>query len=1219
MTFSEKKESDKSSLAVPPLDPFDLDFEQISLIEASAGTGKTYTITTLFARLVALGYPVESILVVTFTEAAAAELKLRIRKRLSGCLSTRFGDLQKVSDKGKADDDAKKDELAEFFSKQKEPELIRKRLRLALTCFDQAAIMTIHSFCFSVLRENAFESNAYFDMELLLDSSGFLRQTAMDFFSTQINDQDPLFLKFLHLAGMTPERFLGEFRQVVAKPGIRTNPESAEFREIWDQYRDIVKALKDLLGREKDKILGLIQGHKGVDKRSYSKKNLPKWLDSSLEQLQTQGENPVFNMTEKGDPLYKFTCTRLAQKTKAGHTPPSHPFFDLCEALFDLCRVMTENLIAVKLEFLAYFHRSLEKMKSTQGACFFDDLINDLEAALMSKGGDRLKGAVLDRYRACLIDEFQDTDPGQYAIFSKLFGEPSQDGTRLPFFMIGDPKQAIYAFRGGDIFAYLAASKACSQAFTLPVNYRSAPKLVQAVNRIFSLTPTPFGFKEIPFTPVATPQSARDRLSNGKTYLPPMSISVVEREGLATDRSGFVKKAAALNVIPQILARDMLSILSAGARAADGQGEGAPDAVGFADSDSTRQITYDISPGDMAVLVRTNAQAEAVHQALSQVNIPSFLSKTGSVFDSVEAVELFDILAAVDQPGRIGRLKAALVSSVYGWNADMLKDMDRDEAVTFQWQDRFRAYHDLWEEKGFVSVVSRLFHDEDVTPAPCGFLSERALTNFYHLIELLSQAVLHRQLSRPYLLKWYQNQLIKETREESADELRLESDARAVAIVTIHKSKGLEYPVVFLPYLWAGRSGYRGAKGPALFHDPDKAYGFCLDLGSEDIDRAGKLMNEEQDAEEMRLLYVALTRASAMCRVYWGGFSGVASSALGRLLHPEGCGDDDSLIRDLTRLADRGKGLIDIISPSEVPALDLYASQNPPREDLAPLSLNRKIDIDWRISSYSAIIANQTAVTSEPRPEMGSALSEKEDPILLATFPKGAGAGDFFHSVFEDIDFIDAATIDPAVSLNLDQYGFSGMGLKKAAVGAVDDILKTSLETDLSDGFRLKDISMGQRFVELEFCFDLSRFDLPGLIALFESESCNASYAKRLAGMSVPPFKGFIKGFVDLVACHDNKWYILDYKSNFLGPVYGDYTPDALIHAMTGHDYILQYHIYLVALDRYLKMRLTGYDYDTHFGGVFYLFIRGMTPGKNTGIYFDRPSAGFMDRFQALM
>ncbi|MCG8616484.1 MAG: UvrD-helicase domain-containing protein, partial [Desulfobacterales bacterium] len=667
-----------------------------------------------------------------------------------------------------------------------------------------------------------------------------------------------------------------------------------------EDYRETVETLGQILAREKDNILALIQGHKGVDKRSYSKKNLPAWLDKSLASLTDADATPVFSMTEKGDPLYKFTHTRLGAKTKTGRIPPDHPFFNACEDLLDLSRQMEENLVALKLEFLAFYRERLAAKKSDQGACFFDDLINDLEFILSGPGSGPLKHAVRNRYRACLIDEFQDTDPGQYAIFSSLFGSPDDDGNQPPFFMIGDPKQAIYAFRGGDIFAYLTASRACSQSFTLPVNYRSAPLLVEGVNAVFTQTPEPFGFSEIPFHPVTTPATAENRLIDGNRFLPPLNLVMVERESLPLDRKGCIKTAAAKAMIPDLLARDVLSVLNGEGQAGNG--------------DTAKRF----SPGDMAVLVRTNAQAEAVQQALARVNIPAYLSKSGSVFDSPQAVAFFDLLSAVDRPEDTGFLKAALVSPVYAWNEEMIRELNRDEQLLWGWQDRFRGYHELWEEKGFVAMMTALFHDEDLTPAPGSTLTERALTNFYHLIELSSQAVLHQQLERPYLLKWYQNQLHPDTREETVDELRLESDARAVAIVTIHKSKGLEYPVVFLPYLWAGR-GRGSSRGSVLFHDPEDNYRLCLDLGSDTQDEARRLMAEEADAEEMRLLYVALTRASAWCRIYWGGIAGADKTALGRLLHPEGLGDDAALRADLEALA---KSASEAISVCTIPQDD---------------------------------------------------------------------------------------------------------------------------------------------------------------------------------------------------------------------------------------------------------------------------------------------------------
>jgi len=764
----------------PPLDPFDLDLEKITLIEASAGTGKTYTITTLVARLIAQGLAVESILVVTFTEAAAAELKLRIRQRLVQCLAL---------DWSQEKDHVVSDELVLFFSGQPDADLIRKRLAHAVTCFDQACIMTIHSFCFQTLKENAFESGSYFDMELLTDSSLFFNQVCMDFFMTRINDLPPLLLKFLAQKGVTPEAFKSGFRQVVARPGMEILPKQANFLDVSCAYEAVTQKIHELLKTQTREIIGLIKDHKGIDKRSYTQKNLPNWLAISLEQLESQGRDALFDMTEKGDPLYKFTRTRLAEKTKEGE-PPAHELFDLCEELWELSRVMETNLVSLKLEFFTYYRRQLAQTKQVQGACFFDDLINDLAAALDGDPSEPLRLAVTQKYRACLIDEFQDTDPAQYRIFSKLFSRSAMDHEQIPFFMIGDPKQAIYAFRGGDIFAYLSACEQSDQKFTLEKNYRSSPLMVEGVNDLFCLDETPFLYEQIEFTRVSTPPTAVNRLVENGSPLPPLQFSFVERTEFSLDRQGYIKKEEGLKLIPRLLAEDVLAVLNSERRLAEGSGE----------------TVRPINPSDMAVLVRTNSQAEAVRSALAELKIPSYLSKTGSVFDSREAIELYDILAAVYEPDHKGLLKAALCSCVFGFSGQMLADLEQDEKQLWKRQDQFRGFKDTWEQRGFVSMIMGLFHSDDAVLRPFSMtmassLSERGLTNFYHLMELISQAAQEHHLSMFYLLKWYREQLFVSTRNQGADELRLESDKKAVAIITIHKSKGLEYPIVFVPYL----------------------------------------------------------------------------------------------------------------------------------------------------------------------------------------------------------------------------------------------------------------------------------------------------------------------------------------------------------------------------------------------------------------------------------
>ncbi|MBL6996246.1 exodeoxyribonuclease V subunit beta [Desulfobacula sp.] len=1177
-----------------PLDPFIIDLEKTTLIEASAGTGKTYTITTLYCRLAAMGYPVESILVVTFTEAAAAELKLRIRSRLFntlvsllGIAADRFKNLSPHLDE---------DDLVRFLRSHENLPLVCQRLSLALNSFDQTSIMTIHSFCLKILKENAFESHSLFDIELMPDRSSFLRQVSYDFFMGYVNNLDTLFLSYLNQQQITPESFAASFGPFVSRSDLVCLPLAESFENISGPYRKTLKKIHDILLTREHEIIDLIQNHKGIDKRSYTKKNVPVWLEASCLKIDQQGVDTFFKMTEDGDSLYKFTQTRLELKTKFGEMPPEHEFFDLCEQMFCFYKVFENNLISLKIEFLAFFNKELDKMKKAQGICFFDDLVNDLAKALEKQDAHNLQKAVRQTYKACLIDEFQDTDPRQYDIFSKFF---SPQGT--PFFMIGDPKQAIYAFRGGDIFAYLKASKESDQKFTLEKNYRSAPLLVKAINEVFSGSIKPFLYEPIKFLKVKTPETAKNFLKDNEEFVPPLQFCFLKREGQDLDRQGFISKDNAAGIIPKIVAADMQALLHSD--------------KSLIDKGKNGMNPQKISPEDIAVLVRTNKQAEQIKMALSDLNIPSYLSKTGSVFDASQAMDLHDILWAVNNPDNKGYIHAALCTSVFGFSSDKIVRLDKKEDLFFRWQDQFREYKQIWETKGFVSMAMALFHSDEAFLKGNMSLDERGMTNFYHLIELISQACLKQQLSPYYLLKWYARQLFKELRDEFADELRLESDKKAVAIITIHKSKGLEYPVVYLPYLWEGPR--KTSQENILFHDPEKDYQLTLDLGSTDLENSQTHFEKEDRAEQRRLLYVALTRASAMCRIIWGGFKSVETSALGTLLHSCDCKDDQLMIKDLEQLSSRADQSIllqQYFNELSKWSIDRSDSLSPV---LSAEKISRDIKASWKMSSFSAIALSQNQEALQERQKSDG---DRERPITcdlqvitLAQFPKGAGSGDLFHSIFETLDFtMGSREISTLVQSKFDMFGFVGTEMIQMADKSVKEVLGTKLVHGTS-GFCLKDILPDQRFNELEFAFSVPCFQMSSVQKTFEQSDVKfktSGYINKLSQLTAQSFKGFIKGFIDLVIRHKDKWYIVDYKSNYLGDTYDQYSQTAMFDAMSDHHYFLQYHIYLVALHRYLGLRLKDYDYDTHFGGVFYLFIRGMHPdfASHYGVFYDRPT-----------
>ncbi|THB79311.1 MAG: exodeoxyribonuclease V subunit beta [Desulfobacteraceae bacterium] len=1062
------------------------------------------------------------------------------------------------------------------------------------------------------MKENAFESRIPFELELVPNPNPFFRQVSLDFFSLRVNNLEPVFLKFLGHRGFTPEYLRDSFSRVVSARDIPVIPEPIAFTDLSGDYLEVCRQIKTLLLNEQDEIYDLVISHPDLDKRSYKKNSVRKWLDQAKQAFQESDTLPLFHMTEKGSSLYRFTRTHMQTRLKNDMTLPVHTFFDLCEQLLDVYLGFERNIIALKQAFIRFYRDAHTAQKSRTGVFYFDDLIHELSQSLGDPSGSTLISQIQKKYQACLIDEFQDTDLDQYRIFSRLFL-----GTARPFFMIGDPKQAIYAFRGGDIFAYLAAVKDSQASYTLALNYRSAPLLVEGVNQIFSQIANPFAFDDIPFYPVSVPDTSVNRLVDSQGLLPPFQFSFIPRADEHLDRNGYISKGAARIMIPQMVARDIASCLNSDLGLDTGNGDTRP-----------------IQCGDIAVLVRKNTQAPDIQDALSELGIPSVISKTGSVFDTEQARDMADILAAVLEPGNRGLVRTALCSSLFGFTGEALIQMDQDDSDGSRWHLFFHTLNTTWKEQGFIRMMHGLLNDPKTLLNPGSNVNLRALTNFFHLTELLHSQSVTSNLTPALLVKWFQDQIMEADKEILADELRLESDSSAVAIVTVHKSKGLEYPLVFLPYLWEGES-QRADHRPVFFHDPRHSDRLTVDIGSSTLELSREQARIEALAEDTRLLYVALTRASAMCRVYWGGMNTVDTSALGRLLHPRGGFGDDLMRRDLETLVQHAPQAIQILGPDPGDMTVPFTDRRDEVKSITFKPFDRVVVPLWRISSFSGLIkegagteppssGGEGAVLAQPPEYEPVAPHDRTDIIRLNEFPKGAGAGDFFHALFENLAF--NASLEEIRELTAEQlvaHGFLSTHWLDAVSLSVQDILQTAL-TGAGNSFCLGDVDNRDRLNELEFHFTVTDFASAELAATLKRQAGQPvlqSYADRLSTLPPGQMSGFIKGFIDLVIRHEDRWYILDYKSNFLGDTPDHYSGDILDHAMASHHYSLQYLIYTIALHRYLAWKMPGYDYDTHFGGVFYLFIRGMSPEypEGCGIFFDRPSIGLIKELSGVL
>ncbi|HDX8354378.1 TPA: exodeoxyribonuclease V subunit beta [Aeromonas dhakensis] len=1156
------------------------------LIEASAGTGKTYTIAGLYLRLL-LGHgplieegadagqasaherplSVTEILVVTFTEAATAELRGRIRGRIH--------EARLAFMRGQSGDAL----LAQLLEEVEDHELAARRLLAAERQMDEAAVFTIHGFCQRMLKQNAFESGALFETEFLTDDSQLRLLAVSDYWRAEFYPVDKTLASAVRALWPSPAALLREMNGWLDNSELEMRPPAGD--ETLAARHQAAMARIEAVKREWLAQVDEIRRQTDGQISRYTGKNYEGWLTKIADWAQIDASG--YGIPKE---LERFGQTVLEANLKKGGAVPTLPLFGEIDALL-ASRPGIRDLILQRAAVVVRSRMQASKRQAHQLS--FDDLLKDLDGALGSSLGERLCERIRATYRVAMIDEFQDTDPQQYRIFHRLYGG-HQDTALL---MIGDPKQAIYGFRGADIFTYIQARRNVSAHYTLGRNWRSSGALVAAVNGLFERAKDPFIYEaDIPFLPVAAQGKSKALLLEGETA--PV-LHCWQLSGQPTFNRGDYQSKMARATAAEIhrlltLAREGKALIG----------------------------SEPVKAGDIAVLVRTGAEGKLVQQELARLAIASvYLSNRESVLEQVEAREILLILHACQNPSEERSLRAALATGLFDLDAKALDELASDERAWESAVQEFMEYRKVWHKRGVLAMLRALLHRRNLAASllasPYG---ERRLTNFLHLGELLQQV--SSELDGEYaLLRWLGEAVNRQSGQDAEQILRLESERKLVQIVTIHKSKGLEYPLVFLPFICSHRS----ADTP-LYHEADEAGNrTILDLtgAEESLAEADK----ERLAEDLRLLYVALTRG-----VYatWLGLAPVRSgngksektdlhqTAIGYLLQKGEEGDAATLATALSALAEDLPGVAvgepSLTRPAPLPAEEEQLGE--PRVRRFGGTLER----DWWISSYSGLAAqghgHSKGVLANPGFDdevvTEAAALAAEEPVQapqpsIFTFPKGARPGTLLHSLFETIDFQSAAgePLAQHIATLLAQDGFDE-SWAPVLQQQVEAVLETPLEIGFGEPVRLRDLAPERKQVELEFFLPMGRVTAPALTALCQQHDPLSRGNKPLSFATV---QGMLKGFIDLVFEWQGRWYLLDYKSNHLGMSPVDYSRLALEQAMVEHRYDLQYQLYSLALHRLLSLRLPGYDFDQHFGGVFYLFLRGMPQG---GIFHTRPS-----------
>ncbi|OCG21163.1 exodeoxyribonuclease V subunit beta [Gilliamella sp. wkB108] len=1141
-----------SSGGVKKLNLFDLPLTGRTLIEASAGTGKTYSLAFIYLRLL-LGigknsYPkpldVSQILVVTFTKAATQELRSRIRQNIQ---ELKFGLLQ-----GKHDDPIYQ-QLIELIDDHK---VAIQKLTEAQQSMDDAAIYTIHSFCQRILTSHAFESGVLFEQTLVADEYQLNLQVVQDFwrhyfipldkklaYLVLASWQDPTLL----LADLTPYLKLEVNNQVELNPDIVTTIDA-----FYQHNFQKIEAVKKAWLNNVDEIADIIT-NSGVSKQSYNSRYFPDWLAKVTKWAEK--ETQTFELPSE---LKKFSQSVLIAKTNKGKLPPTHTLFESIEDLFaeplDLRSLILMDIVALVKKGIYY-----EKIK--RGEMSFDDLLSQLNRALRASTGKRLANSIATKYCVTLIDEFQDTDPVQYQIFDRIYRYQNQDSGLL---FIGDPKQAIYSFRGADIFTYLKAKQSVGENhFTMDVNWRSSASMVTAVNQLFAYHEKPFIFENIPFLPMNFADKNQQK-----------SLSINQQEVDALTAYLLPKEIATVadyqEHMANCCARQIVTWLSNPSLLIHNQNEQRP-----------------VTSADIAILVRTGREAEIIQQKLAECNVKSvYLSNHNSVFTSIEAKDVLCLLQAVLMPENETSLRLALMTSLLGLTMTELEQITDDQDKWETLVEEFKQYQVVWQYYGVLVMLRRMMKKrhlaENILARQGG---ERILTNLMHLGELLQEAA--DELDSPHaLIRWLTKQIVNPDLNLENHEQRLESDENLVKIITIHKSKGLEFPLVWLPFI----SQYRSSD-TQFYHNKDDdyqpTYAWLL------TDEIKQQIENERLAEDLRLLYVAMTRSIYHCSIGLA-FLKKSQSAINHLLKNE--------LSNIGKIANLIEIELPIINKLYIPPVSL-------NQTLSANVFHRKLANSWRVTSYTelqkhntVIPLNSDIINDWDEEQSQSAINQVTNlQYDIHHFPKGAHVGTLLHKIMETVslDNINELCSDMVNKLNLDS--------------AWIDILTAWLQQVLTAKLNPYDLTLSN--ILKGNCINELQFYLPIRKAVTSEqldELCKKydSLSKQCPELDFETVQGMLKGFIDLVFEFAGKYYIVDYKSNWLGDTVDNYSHEALNQVMCEHRYDLQYQLYSIALHRFLKSRLANYQYQEHFGGVFYLFLRGM---PQNGIFYHLPDQQFIE------
>lgn len=1137
-------------------DPSTVDLEDSNLIEASAGTGKTFSIALMVVRLVVQkSMPVEKILMVTFTNAATAELEDRVRNFIRIALR-----MARTAEFGN-------DTLGRLMARQCGTESARRdaeaRLAKAQADLDRLNVRTIHGFCQQVMKEYSFETGQVFGAEALSpdEHDAIAADAFHEYWRQRVNVLDNDMLRILLSADLSQEDVFERVMEGVS--GKMPAP-------VWEVPNDFLS--RPHQARMRAELAAMNTAAEQLRQSIYVSFEANR--EAYPSRMTQPAKNALMPFLEARDwpGLLDFITKKIAttQYITRVFEEILEQVRELAASSGDIDRFGRKLINQIACAAYEVVERALKEHKAARGVISFDDMILQLAEALrreedaygVAAHPESLRSRLRARFDAVFIDEFQDTDREQYYIFHRLFG------MEKILFYIGDPKQSIYGWRKADIFTYFKASSNVRHVHRMNVNRRSNAALISAMNLFF---------KPRPETDTFAYESSQDAIS----YVSVESPQPNDKGVLHYDASPVVPLRISPFANKKSIRKGLLQVIT---------GLLKDPRYSIVGGNGSRQV----NPADIGILVRSNREGRAIKEMLARNRIPAVTIDDARIFETQEARELFYVMAAVHDVTR-ANINRALLSRIGGYDMDRLRRSDEETIL-----QRFRRYRETWDNDGVFVMLRRFLADhgvEDLFADPRLPNPERTVSNILQLTEVVHKVSERRRYDARELLQWLKKGIDGELRDGDEYQQRIESDDEAVRIVTIHKSKGLEYNIVLAPSL---DFLPRNPKAKTIsYRDPNDSQYYTIEKDLSN-DKQDGLALQQSEQENRRLLYVAVTRARMACFIQASDANNHANSSLRYFRKELGTVPSRPALLDPEWVIDvQGRPAVPLTNTAVQPMQRIYAE--------APSFEGNLLQRFWRRTSYSGLSPEHKPV---PSPRLAD-INDDYDRFVFRTIKRGAHTGNLIHYIFERIDFRKSEywpkVIERAISRLTSQQTDD---FKNRMVDMVRQVLETTIVPDA--GLTMNKVAWEDRISELEFDFPLSVFDTERLSAL-------------AAGTATPFFvkdarlEGIMNGKVDLVFRHGGKYWILDWKSNHLGDRVEDYSSDRVREAMAENNYHLQYHIYTLALRRYLSSRLPDFDYDRDFGGCIYLFVRGMRVGGDTGIFLHKPDTALLDSMESLI